>query len=244
VKRTSGSAWLQTGGRAAVMALGLGIVAWHTPQAASVSASATSSRPVIPVALAFAASDEQSDRLGSSAPGARVAPTFAAPQPVALGAAPAAASAPQPTARPAAAARRQISHSAVSPAATAPPTPANATTPVNTGNPGVNHFAFGYCTWWVAHKRYVPWFGQAAQWWWAARAFGYAEGRTPRPGAIMVMSGGGSAAVGHVGYVESVNADGSFVISEMNWWGVAGGGWGKVDYRTIRSMVGILGFIY
>ena len=106
-------------------------------------------------------------------------------------------------------------------------------------------FAYGYCTWWVAHKRYVPWRGDAAQWWWNARPFGYPEGSVPRPGAIMVMAAGGSAAPeGHVAYVESVNANGSFVVSEMNWWGVPGGGWGRVDYRTVTSMRGILGFIY
>ena len=108
-----------------------------------------------------------------------------------------------------------------------------------------NGFAYGYCTWWVAHKRYVPWRGDAAQWWWNARPFGYAEGSTPRVGAIMVMAAGGAAAPeGHVAYVESVNANGSFVVSEMNWWGVPGGGWGRVDYRTVTSMRGILGFIY
>jgi surface antigen len=108
-----------------------------------------------------------------------------------------------------------------------------------------NAFAYGYCTWWVAHKRAVPWRGDAAQWWWSARAFGYAEGSTPRVGAIMVMAAGGAAAPeGHVAYVESVNANGSFVVSEMNWWGVRGGGWGRVDYRTVTSMRGILGFIY
>jgi surface antigen len=47
--------------------------------------------------------------------------------------------------------------------------------------------------------------------------------------------------VGHVAYVESVNADGSFTVSEMNY-----GGWGRVDYRTIKSTAGLdlLGFIY
>ena len=107
-----------------------------------------------------------------------------------------------------------------------------------------NGFYYGYCTWWVAHKRYVPWRGNAYQWWWNARAFGYAEGQTPRPGAIMVMGISGSSPEGHVGYVESTNANGSFVVSEMNWWGVPGGGWGRVDYRTVTSMSGILGFIY
>jgi surface antigen len=105
-------------------------------------------------------------------------------------------------------------------------------------------FAYGYCTWWVAHKRPIPWRGNAAQWWWNARAFGFAEGSVPRPGAIMVMGVSGTSPQGHVGYVESVNANGSFTVSEMNWWGVPGGGWGRVDYRTLTSMGGILGFIY
>jgi surface antigen len=107
-----------------------------------------------------------------------------------------------------------------------------------------NGFTYGYCTWWVAHKRYVPWRGNAAQWWWNARPFGYAEGAAPRAGAIMVMGVSSTSPDGHVAYVESVNGDGSFVVSEMNWWGVPGGGWGRVDYRTVTSMRGILGFIY
>ena len=107
-------------------------------------------------------------------------------------------------------------------------------------------YAFGYCTWWVSHKRFIPWHGLAYQWWSLARAYGFAEGSTPRVGAVMVMAAGvagASASSGHVAYVEAVNPDGSFLISEMNWYG-AGGGWGKVDYRTITSMWGILGFIY
>ena len=107
-----------------------------------------------------------------------------------------------------------------------------------------NGFTYGYCTWWVAHKRYVPWRGNAAQWWWNARPFGFAEGSAPRPGAIMVMGYSGSSPQGHVAYVESVNSNGSFLVSEMNWWGVPGGGWGRVDYRTVSSFSGVLGFIY
>jgi len=105
-------------------------------------------------------------------------------------------------------------------------------------------FTFGYCTWWVAHKRDVPWRGNAAQWWWNARAFGFAEGSMPRAGAIMVMGISSTSPQGHVAYVESVNANGSFLVSEMNWWGVPGGGWGRVDYRTVTSMRDVLGFIY
>jgi len=50
-----------------------------------------------------------------------------------------------------------------------------------------------------------------------------------------------SPPVGHVAYVESVNPDGSFTVSEMNY-----GRWGVVDYRTIKSTAGLdlLGFIY
>ena len=107
-----------------------------------------------------------------------------------------------------------------------------------------NGFSYGYCTWWVAHRRPIPWRGNAYQWWWNARSFGFAEGSTPRPGAVMVMGITGTSPQGHVAYVESVNPDGSFVVSEMNWWGVAGGGWNRVDYRTITSTAGLLGFIY
>jgi len=107
-----------------------------------------------------------------------------------------------------------------------------------------NGFAYGYCTWWVAHKRYIPWRGNAYQWWWNARAYGFAEGAAPRPGAVMVMGISRTSPQGHVAYVESVNPNGSFLVSEMNWWGVPGGGWNRVDYRTVSSMAGVLGFIY
>jgi surface antigen len=107
-----------------------------------------------------------------------------------------------------------------------------------------NGFSYGYCTWWVAHKRFIPWRGNAYQWWWNARAFGFAEGAAPRPSAVMVLGISGSSPQGHVAYVESVNPDGSFLVSEMNWWGVPGGGWNRVDYRTVTSMAGVLGFIY
>jgi surface antigen len=109
---------------------------------------------------------------------------------------------------------------------------------------GASAFTYGYCTWWVAHKRPIPWRGNAAEWWWNARPFGFAEGQAPRPGAIMVMGVSGTSPEGHVAYVESVGPNGSFTVSEMNWWGVPGGGWGRVDYRTVTSMRGILGFIY
>ena len=134
-------------------------------------------------------------------------------------------------------------------AAPARPAPARISSPAPSRAAGAmagaaNGFSYGYCTWWVAHKRPIPWRGNAYQWWWNARSFGFAEGPTPQAGAIMVMGITGTSPQGHVAYVESLNPDGSFVVSEMNWWGVAGGGWNRVDYRTITSTVGLLGFIY
>jgi surface antigen len=100
-----------------------------------------------------------------------------------------------------------------------------------------NHFAFGYCTWYVATRRYVPWFGNAIEWWPNARAYGFAEGQTPRVGAIMVTR---ESYWGHVAYVEAVNADGSWTVSEMNY--VA---WDVIDRRTLTyATVPLVGFIY
>src|SRR5207302_9475090 len=99
----------------------------------------------------------------------------------------------------------------------------------------------GHGNWWVGHKRCVPGSGAPWQWWFNARQFGFAEGSLPMVGAIMVQGISWSSPVGHVAYVESVNADGSFTVSEMNY-----SGWGRVDYRTIKSTAGLdlLGFIY
>ncbi len=97
------------------------------------------------------------------------------------------------------------------------------------GGGGGHRFAYGYCTWYVAQKRYVPWPGNASAWPANARAYGYSEGKTPAAGAIYAepwLAGG----VGHVSYVERVNPDGSFLISEMNY-----AGWNKKSYRTVSA---------
>lgn len=103
--------------------------------------------------------------------------------------------------------------------------------------PFPNHFSFGYCTWYVANKRYAPWFGNAIEWWPNARAYGYPEGQVPQVGAILVTNESG---LGHVAYVESVSGS-TFVVSEMNY-----SGWNVVDRRTITlgGSVPIVGFIY
>jgi surface antigen len=100
-----------------------------------------------------------------------------------------------------------------------------------------NHFSYGYCTWYVATRRAVPWMGDAGQWPPNARAMGFAEGMVPRVGAIMATWEG---PIGHVAYVEAVNPDGSWVVSEMNYVG-----WNVVDRRTVQpGRVPLIAFIY
>lgn len=102
----------------------------------------------------------------------------------------------------------------------------------------VTHFPFGQCTYYVATKVPVPWMGNAFEWYGNAQAAGWPTGSTPRAGAILVDWE--SRYFGHVAYVEAVNGDGSFVVSEMNY--VA---WGVIDTRTIHpGQVPLIGFIY
>jgi LysM repeat protein len=100
-------------------------------------------------------------------------------------------------------------------------------------------FTFGQCTYYAASRRPVPWTGNAWMWYGNAKAMGYAVGQTPEPGAFMITWE--STFFGHVAYVEQVNEDGSFVISEMNF-----NGWDMIDTRTLKSPhdVPLIGFIY
>lgn len=106
------------------------------------------------------------------------------------------------------------------------------------GRAGTGHsFPYGYCTWYVAQKRYVPWSGNAGTWIFNARSMGYSTGRTPTRGAIVVTTE--NRYYGHVAIVESVSGD-SITVSEMNY-----AGWGKVDRRVIPlSSRAIKGYIY
>lgn len=100
-----------------------------------------------------------------------------------------------------------------------------------------NAYPYGWCTYYVASRRYVPggW-GNAQSWLGSARRSGYATGSRPVPGAIMVSS---ESWIGHVAYVESVHGD-SFTVSEMNY-----KGWGITSQRTISISNGrVMGFIY
>lgn len=106
------------------------------------------------------------------------------------------------------------------------------------GKAGSGHrFPYGYCTWYVSQKRYVPWSGNAGAWLYNAKASGYKTGRTPAVGAIMVTTE--NRFYGHVAIVEKVSGD-TITVSEMNYTG-----WAKTDRRTLSaSSRYIKGFIY
>ena len=100
-------------------------------------------------------------------------------------------------------------------------------------------FPPGWCTYYVATKRNVTWRGDAGFWYQNAAAAGYPVGARPKVGAIMVTW---ESYLGHVAYVEAVNADGSWTVSEMNF--VA---FGVISQRTIKpGQLGsaLIGFIY
>lgn len=69
-----------------------------------------------------------------------------------------------------------------------------------------------WCTDYVHQMRPdVPVYGNAGYSWIAqAQADGKSTGTTPRAGAVAVTNG-------HVAYVENVNSDGSYTVSEMGW---------------------------
>lgn len=118
-----------------------------------------------------------------------------------------------------------------------PATPARpyAQTPPRAGSGG--KFAWGWCTWYLSTKRFVPWTGDAIRWPANARAMGFAEGSTPRVGAIFVSR---ESVWGHLGYVESVDANGGFTITEMNF-----RGFGVVSSRHFTKLPGsFVTFIY
>ncbi|MEI7682715.1 MAG: CHAP domain-containing protein [Candidatus Saccharibacteria bacterium] len=99
---------------------------------------------------------------------------------------------------------------------------------------GSNGYDYGYCTWWVANRRSQAGhplpsnLGNASTWKVLAQRAGFGVGNVPAAGAVIWTPP--RDYYGHVGYVESVNADGSVNISEMN---VIG--WGRVDTKTLSA---------
>lgn len=113
------------------------------------------------------------------------------------------------------------------------------------GSGGLNRFAFGECTYW-ANMRYhaltgywVPWLGNAYQWYYGAKASGWVVSSTPKVPSIMVLQPyvQGASWLGHVAIVESINKDGSVYTSNYNWYN--GGGWDILSYYTFHPGPGV-----
>lgn len=109
---------------------------------------------------------------------------------------------------------------------------------------GGNGYDYGWCTWHAANRRIqagkpLPTnLGNAISWLSLSKAAGLATGDKPQTGAVVYQKSIGG--LGHVAYVEKVNADGSALFSDMNY-----PTWGKVTYRTIQpGEFGNYAFIY
>lgn len=112
------------------------------------------------------------------------------------------------------------------------------------GSAGNNGYDYGWCTWHAANRRIetgrpIPTnLGNAISWLGAAQAAGLATGSEPRQGAVLYHLDIGG--LGHVAYVERVNSDGSFLVSDMNY-----PIWGQATTRTVKANeVGSYRFIY
>ena len=92
--------------------------------------------------------------------------------------------------------------------------------PIKTAQP--NYHWKNNCTWYVHNKRnqtkrYLPSsFTHAKNWLAEAKKAGFKTGKKPLAGAILQTSKGGGG-LGHVAFVEKVNANGSIKISEYNY---------------------------
>jgi surface antigen/LysM repeat protein len=115
---------------------------------------------------------------------------------------------------------------------------------------GGNGYVYGNCTWYVSNRRAelgrpVPNnLGNAYSWYTVAQYSGMPTGSTPQFGAVGVLGN-------HVVVVEQLNDDGSFWVSEMNYYygqrsmedASSYGGLGRKDFRLVRSAGGYR-FIY
>ncbi len=126
----------------------------------------------------------------------------------------------------------QASATVVSQTATTYTTRSYSSAPVNSSSYYIGNGM--WCTDYVQSKRSdVNGYGNAGYGWISrAQAQGKATGTTPQAGAVAVMNG-------HVAYVESVNPDGSYVVSEMGWNYQAG----NYNKRTVSPGT-FGGFIY
>lgn len=109
---------------------------------------------------------------------------------------------------------------------------------------GANGYDYGYCTWYAATRRAaigraIPSnLGNASTWLSLARAAGLPTGSIPKAGAVIWTPP--RDYYGHVGFVESVDPDGTTHVSEMN---VAG--WNRVSTKTLSAaQAANYGYIY
>lgn len=107
-----------------------------------------------------------------------------------------------------------------------------------------NGYDYGWCTWHAANRRSqsgrpIPSnLGNARSWKSLAQLAGLAVDGNPSAGDVAYYKNIGG--LGHVGYVEQVNEDGSIWISDMNYSGVSqiggstpAGGWGRISYHQV-----------
>lgn len=115
---------------------------------------------------------------------------------------------------------------------------------LNRIDPNGSGYAFGQCTWYAFQRRSEigkplvhSYFGNGGDWWKTAQSLGMTVNKTPRAGACVSFPGGVAGAYppwGHVAFVEKVNSDGSFEVSEMS------GGYtvdGIIRYRHLPKEV-------
>lgn len=94
-----------------------------------------------------------------------------------------------------------------------------------------------YAAWRVARETgYYPinW-GNATNVPESAQSAGYSIGYSPRPGSLAVMRGTASAPEGHVVWVESVNGDGTLIVSQYNY--NYGSGWGLYSKMKLSASI-------
>ncbi len=110
-------------------------------------------------------------------------------------------------------------------------------------------YKHGNCVWWAAYKRpdlKAHMLKDAGKWYGDAIAEGLPTGNVPRVGAIVVFNGVADSngnRYGHVAYVEEVHDDGTFTVSQMDYYGTYGDGMTKKVY-SMGDLGGVKGFIY